>query len=289
MLSRRTFLASAGALAMAGAGGAPQRDPFAGTRPGETREVDGVRVCWCPPGRFTMGSPATEPGRRSDEAQVEVTISRGFWMAAVEATQGQWQRIVGAWPDKPPTAAMGLGDDVPVYWVTYAHAESFCRALTERARRAGTLPEGWEARLPTEAQWEYACRAGTTAAFASGAALSRAVANFYDGPPRTREQGWPPGAPSPAGTRRANAWGLFDMHGNLFEWCRDWYHAQLPGGTDPDVQIQGVPNRDGSYSRVRRGGAWMDAADFCRSALRLRYEPGRSSDHIGFRIVVAQG
>jgi formylglycine-generating enzyme required for sulfatase activity len=286
MLSRRSFLGHAGALAFARI--AAQSDPFAGTRPGDVREVDGVRVGWCPPGRFTMGSPATEPGRRSDEAQVEVTISRGFWMAAIETTQGQWQRMVGAWPDKPPSAATGMGDDVPVYWVTYAHAEAFCRALTARARRAGTLPEGWEARLPTEAQWEYACRAGTATAFASGGTLTRADANFYDGTPRTREQGWPPGSPSPAAGRRANAWGLHDLHGNVFEWCRDWYHAQLPGGVDPDVQVRGEPNRDGSYSRVRRGGAWMDTPAFCRSALRLRYEPERSSDHIGFRAALVR-
>lgn len=80
---------------------------------------------------------------------------------------------------------------------------------------------------------------------------------------------------------------LPDMHGNEFEWCRDWYHAQLPGGTDPDLtQVPGDPNRDGTYSRVRRGGAWMDGPAFCRSALRLRYEPLRNSDHIGFRVVL---
>jgi sulfatase modifying factor 1 len=276
-------------LTLAGAPlGAAQADAFAGTRAGEAREIDGVRVCWCPPGRFTMGSPATEAGRRADEAPIDVTISRGFWMAAGETTQGQWQGIVGPWPDKPPSETFGLADDVPVYWVTYLHAEAFCRALTERARRAGTLPAGWEARLPTEAQWEYACRAGTTTAFAFGDTLARTDANFYDGPPRTRAEGPAPGRATRAGTHRANAWGLHDLHGNLFEWCRDWYHAQLPGGVDPDVQVQGVPNRDGSYSRVRRGGAWNDPPVFCRSALRLRYEPERSSDHIGFRVVLVR-
>jgi formylglycine-generating enzyme required for sulfatase activity len=181
---------------------------------------------------------------------------------------------------------MGVGDEVPIYWVTYAHCEAFCRTLTERARRAGTLPAGWEARLPTEAQWEYACRAGTTTAFSSGATLSRAEANFYDGPPRTRAQGWPPGRSTPAGTRRANAWGLQDMHGNVFEWCRDWYSPRLPGGTDPEMQVPGRRNRDGSSSRARRGGAWMDDSNFCRSAQRLPFEPERSSNHIGFRIAI---
>ena len=116
--------------------------------------------------------------------------------------------------------------------------------------------------------------------------MRRGDANFKidprldgDGPPS-------PGRATPVGAFRANAWGLHDMHGNIFEWCRDWYHATLPGGVDPDVQVKGAPNRDGSYSRVRRGGAWNDEAHWCRSALRLRYEPERRSDHIGFRVVL---
>jgi formylglycine-generating enzyme required for sulfatase activity len=91
------------------------------------------------------------------------------------------------------------------------------------------------------------------------------------------------------GSYGANASGLHDMHGNEFEWCRDWYHAQLPGGADPDLSgAQGLPNRDGTYSRLRRGGAWTDSETFCRSALRLRYEPERRADHIGFRVVVVR-
>ena len=87
----------------------------------------------------------------------------------------------------------------------------------------------------------------------------------------------------------ANRWGLCDMHGNVFEWCRDWYHTQLPGGADPDLHdVRGTPNRDGTYSRVRRGGAWNDEAWASRSAFRLRYEPERRSDHIGFRVVAVQ-
>jgi formylglycine-generating enzyme required for sulfatase activity len=92
---------------------------------------------------------------------------------------------------------------------------------------------------------------------------------------------------TPVGQYSANAWGLHDMHGNLFEWCRDWYHAQLPGGVDPDLSGRpGVQNGDGSYSRVRRGGAWNDPGAWCRSAMRLRYEPERRSDHIGFRVAL---
>ena len=282
---RRIALASAGALIDPGLAAA-QRSAFDGSVAGEPRVIDDVRLRWCPPGRFTMGSPPTETWRRPDEAQVDVTLSRGFWMAAFETTQGQWQRIAGAFPDKPPSAAFGLGEAVPMYWVDYAQAEGFCRALTERARRASAITANAEFRLPTEAQWEYACRAGTTTATAFGDRVRRGDANYRidprldgDGPPSA-------GRATPAGSFRANAWGIHDMYGNVFEWCRDWYHAALPGGVDPDVQVKGEPNRDGSYSRVRRGGAWNDDATWCRSAMRLRYEPERNSDHIGFRVVL---
>ena len=277
--------ASAAALAEAGIGRA-QSPAFAGRQSGQARVVEDIQLRWCPPGRFTMGSPPTEAGRRADEAQVDVTLTRGFWMAAFETTQGQWRRIAGAFPDQPPTEAFGLGEAFPMYWVNYAEAEGFCRALTERARRASAIPAGAEFRLPTEAQWEYACRAGTTTATAFGDRVRRGDANFKidprldgDGPPSA-------GRATPAGAFRANAWGLHDMHGNVFEWCRDWYHAALPGGVDPDVQVKGEPNRDGSFSRVRRGGAWNDEAQWHRCAMRLRYEPERRSDHIGFRVAL---
>ena len=107
--------------------------------------------------------------------------------------------------------------------------------LTERGRESGELPDGWEFRLPTEAQWEYACRAGTTTATSFGDALSSKQANFKGEPYNGGEPGPSLGRAAPVGSYPANAWGLHDMHGNIFEWCRDWYHAQLPGGTDPDL------------------------------------------------------
>jgi formylglycine-generating enzyme len=263
---------------------------FLGSRGGDEREVVGVKLCWCPPGRFRMGSPPDEPERRPDEAQVEVTLTRGFWMGKYEVTQGQWKRVVGELPGEL-TAAGGEGDDLPVYNVNYPEAEAFCRKLTELGRQAGDLPTGWEFRLPTEAQWEYACRAGTTTATAFGDNLGSKQANFKGKPYNGAESGPSLGKAARVGSYPANAWGLHDMHGNTFEWCRDWYHAKLPGGSDPDLdsaKATAARNRDGTFSRSRRGGAWTDDGWPCRSACRLRFEPERRYDHIGFRVVAVQ-
>jgi formylglycine-generating enzyme required for sulfatase activity len=259
---------------------------FVGSRAGDGREIDGMALRWCPPGRFRMGSPPSEPDRRPDEAQVDVTLTQGFWMGQYEVTQGQWRRIVGALPGG---VADGEGNDLPVHSVNYAEAGEFCRRLTERAHASGELPREWEFRLPTEAQWEYACRAGTTTATAFGDKLSANQANFSGKPYNGAEKGPSLNRAAPVGRYAPNAWGLHDMHGNAFEWCRDWYHARLPGGVDPDLSsVKGTMNRDGTYSRVRRGGAWNDDGMYCRSAFRLRYEPERRSDHIGFRVAAVR-
>jgi formylglycine-generating enzyme required for sulfatase activity len=237
-----------------------------------------------------MGSPPDEPDRRPGEDQVEVTLTRGFWMAKYETTQGVWKRVVGALPGEL-TAELPAGDELPVGNVNFAEAEAFCRQLTDLGRLAGDLPADWEFRLPTEAQWEYACRAGTTTATAFGSRLSSTQANFRGKPYNGAEPGPSLGRAAPVGSYPANAWGLHDMHGNTFEWCRDWYHAKLPGGVDPDLydaKATTAVNRDGSTSRVRRGGAWTDDGWPCRSACRLRFEPDRRYDHIGFRVVAVQ-
>ena len=262
---------------------------FRGITPGQKREVEQFELCWCPPGQFVMGSPPDETSRRSDEAQVRVTLTQGFWMARFEVTQGSWTRIMGAFPERLPSDQFGLGDEFPVYWVNYTAAEAFCRKLSSQAVRSGTMASSWEFRLPTEAQWEYACRAGTVTATAFGDRLGRHQANFHGEPLNGGNDGPAPRRATPVGSYPPNGWGLCDMHGNIFEWCRDWYHAQLPGGVDPDLyDRRGAPNRDGTYSRVRRGGAWTDDGAMCRSALRLRYEPERTSDHIGFRCVAIE-
>jgi formylglycine-generating enzyme len=266
----------------------PEPTAFTGSKAGDEREVAGVKLCWCPPGKFTMGSPLDEPERRVDEDQVEVTLTEGFWTGKYEVTQGQWKRVLGKVPSKP-TAELPEGDDYPVGNMNFVQVESFCAKLTELGRKSGDLPEGWEFRLPTEAQWEYACRAGTKTATSFGDKLSSKQANFKGKPYNGAEPGPSLGKAAKVGLYPANPWGLHDTHGNTFEWCRDWYHARLPGGTDPDLSgTKGVANRDGTFSRVRRGGAWDDDGKHCRSAFRLRYEPERGYDHIGFRVVAVQ-
>jgi sulfatase modifying factor 1 len=264
------------------------RDPFQGSQGGELREVAGVKLCWCPPGQFLMGSPPDEPERRPDETQVAVTLTKGYWMGKYEVTQGQWKRIAGQLPG-PLTADGGEGDDLPVYNVNYAEARQFCRQLTELGHKAGSLPATWEFRLPTEAQWEYACRAGTTTATSFGDKISSYQANFKGKPYNGAEEGPSLKRSSKVGSYPANAWGLHDMQGNVVEWCRDWYHFKLPGGIDPDLSSEkGSINRDGTYSRCRRGSAWTDEGWVCRSAFRQRFEPDRRYDHIGFRIVAVR-
>jgi formylglycine-generating enzyme required for sulfatase activity len=264
-------------------------DGFAGSKAGEERSVVGVKLCWCPAGKFTMGSPRDEPERRPGEDQVEVTLSKGFWIGKFEVTQGEWKRIVGEFPDK---LTAGAGDDFPVYAINFAEAEEFCNKLTEKARAAGELPKDWEFRLPTEAQWEYACRAGTTTATSFGAKLSSKQANFQGKAYNGGEEGPSLKRAAKVGSYPANPWGLHDGHGNVFEWCRDWFHRRLPGGLDPDLYAakdSAMKSEFGGVSRVRRGGCWADEGWPCRSAFRLRFEAERRSDHIGFRVVAVRG
>jgi formylglycine-generating enzyme required for sulfatase activity len=219
-----------------------------------------------------------------------VTLTKGFWMGQYEVTQGDWKRVMGQQPGEP-TKELPEQDDLPVGNVNFAQVEAFCAALTKLAREAKELPEDWELRLPTEAQWEYACRAGTTSATAFGDKLSSKQANFKGKPYNGGEDGLSLGKAAPVGSYPANAWGLHDMHGNTYEWCRDWYHARLPGGVDPDLhdgEATAEKNRTGDKSRVRRGGCWADEGWPCRSAFRVRFEPHRGWDHIGFRVVAVQ-
>lgn len=265
----------------------PTDSPFRGSAAGSQIAVTGVALCWCPPGRFTMGSPRDEPERRPGEDQVEVTLTRGYWIGKYEVTQGQWKRVMGS---QDRLLDRGVGDRYPMYNINFAEAETFCARLTEHARAAGELPEGWEFRLPTEAQWEYACRAGTTTATPFGDSLSSTQANFMgDSPYNGGAFGPSLNSTCEVGSYAPNAWNIHDMPGNVFEWCRDWFHNRLPGGEDPDLHdVLGNRNDAGSYSRVRRGGCWADVGWPCRSAFRLRFEPERAHSHIGFRVVAVQ-
>jgi formylglycine-generating enzyme required for sulfatase activity len=239
-----------------------------------------TNMVWIPPGTFTMGSPSTEVDRSSaEDPQTRVTISRGFWMGKYTVTQREYQALMGSNP------SYFTGElERPVEQVTWYNATNYCGKLTDRERSAGRLPAGYVYRLPTEAEWEYACRAGTTTATAFGNSLSSTQANF-DGnlyPYNGAAPGPYLGRTTKVGSYAPNAWGLYDMHGNVWEWCLDWYSGSLPGGsvTDPRGPISG------SY-RVIRGGSWVYDGWLCRSAQRSRTWPDSPGYDLGFRVVLA--
>jgi formylglycine-generating enzyme required for sulfatase activity len=264
-------------------------DRLAGRLAGQQKTIADIALRWCPPGSFRMGTPASEPERRSDETQTDVTLTSGFWIGERSLTQGEWQATLGHLPGELSASA---GTGLPVYNVNHPEAAAFCETLSARLAADGSLPEGWAVRLPTEAQWEYACRAGTTTATSFGDSLGSRQANFRGDHPYNGAPAGPVlGHVSAAGVYPANAWGLHDMHGNVFDWCRDWFHTRLPGGVDPDLSLAldtAARNGDGSISRSRRGGCWSDQGWACRSGFRMKYEPERRADHIGFRITVSR-
>ena len=270
----------------------PRPLDYAGSRAGQERSDNGLQLplCWCPPGSFLMGSPPDEPGREKDEDQKRVSLSRGFWLGKFEVTQEQYRRVM----DKSPSyfSATGGGKEkvagmntsrFPVEMVSPDEAMECCRQLTVQERRAGRLPAGWEYRLPTEAQWEYACRAGTTTATAFGNSLSSRQANFGGNfPYNGAEKGPYLERPTEVGRYAANAWGLYDMHGNVWEWCLDGYQESLPGGADTFV----APAADSD--RVLRGGGWLGTGMTCRSAFRFGAAPESRDDDQGFRVAAVQ-
>ena len=221
-----------------------------------------IEMLWVKPGTFEMGSPLGEAKRRDSETPHTVTLSRGFYLGKHEVTQAQWQKVMGSNP------SFFKGADRPVERVSWTDVTSFCDKLTELERKAGRLPAGMAYQLPTEAQWEYACRAGTKTAFSFGAELTSEQANISGGPGETVDLDKYPG----------NSWGFHDMHGNVFEWCADWYGAYPTGAVgDPVGPAVGS-------ARVRRGGSWSHTASSARSAIRNWNGPAYSSINLGFRL-----
>ncbi len=243
-----------------------------GTQAGQ--EWDGnalqMKFCWCPPGNFLMGSPKGEAGRLPFESpQVKVVLTQGFWMGKCEVTQDEWERVMCTKPSRFHGAKT-----LPVENINWPDATKFAALLTERELARGSIPPGWEFRLPTEAQWEYACRAGTTTAYSFGPTtegLGDHMWYGYNSEIRTHE----------VGRRKPNHWGLHDMHGNVWEWCRDWFQNKLPGGTDPEVKEVGT-------GRVIRGGGWEATAHLCRTAFRSGVVPDEATHRLGFRVAIVQ-
>lgn len=212
-----------------------------------------------------MGSPSVEPERHKAEGpQMRVTLTRGFWLGRTEVTQKQYESITGS----NPSTFKSIGGDAPVERVSWIDAMAFCRKLTERERAAGRLPEGYAYTLPTEAQWEYAHRAGSSGAYPSEPEATA----WFD-----RNSG---GTTHEVGQKRANPWGFHDMAGNVIEWCLDWYGDYRGGAvTDPTGPERG-------YYRMARGGSWRTDARLGRCAARSGGSEGRLDYTIGFRIAL---
>ncbi len=220
------------------------------------------------PGTFIMGSPEDEPGRQNDETQHEVTITREFCLQATPVTQGQWKSVMGA----NPSNFMKGGLDCPVEGVSWNDCQEFIRKLNQKGE--------YGYRLPTEAEWEYACRAGTSSAFSDGEIARK---RFSRKDPCLNEIGWysanSGGKTHPVADKKPNAWGLSDMHGNVCEWCQDWYGKYpLMPQRDPQGPVIGP-------GCVVRGGSWSSASQDCRSAGRLYHSPNSRSKFVGFRLV----
>jgi len=224
------------------------------------------RMRWIWPCEFRMGTPEDEPERRDDEVRHRVMLTRGYWLADTACTQALWQAVMG----ENPSAFKG--PERPVEQVSWEDVQEF-------TRRLGALVPGLDPRLPTEAEWENACRAGTETPFSFGPTIGTDQVN-YDGNRSYAggEQGVSRKETVDVKALPANDWGLYQMHGNVWEWCQDWYGAYLG---DPSIDPAGAEAGDG---RVCRGGSWGDHAVDCRSGQRLQWHPGDRYVRRGFRL-----
>jgi formylglycine-generating enzyme required for sulfatase activity len=280
-------------------------------------------MVWIPKGSFLMGSPDTEPGHKGEEGpQKEVVLTKGYWLGVTEVTVGQWKALTGVSlrekvldmlkddslydfggkrqtlrdfmrfdPRDPDKIMANEEEGLPMYFVSWYEAMAYCKKLTERERTMGRLPPGYAYTLPTEAQWEFACRAGTNGASFAGPIQLQGIdapaldsVSWYKGNSaegyKGRGLGKPLAGPRPAGEKSPNAWGLRDMPGNLWEWCRDWYGAYPAGKV---VDPAGPP---AGKDRVNRGGSWGSDAAAGRSANRAANPPAEKSAYRGFRLAL---
>jgi formylglycine-generating enzyme required for sulfatase activity len=221
-----------------------------------------MKFVWIPPGDFMMGSPKEELQRKPDETRHKVTLTKGFFMGVYTVTQEEWLAVMG----KNPSSFKGE-KNLPVENVSWDECQDFIKKLRKKDKKAY--------RLPTEAEWEYACRAGTKTPFHFGDTISTDQANYNgdfiygDG-----KKGVYRAKTTPVGGFPANAWGLHDMSGNVWQWCQDYPQEDV-------VDPQGPEN---GKQRVLRGGSWYNTPDYCRSAFRLRHAPGVRNYYFGFRL-----
>ncbi len=233
----------------------------------------GIKLILIPKGVFTMGSSPSEAGRVDDEEQHQVTISQDYYLGAMEVTQGQYLKVMKTNPSYFQKRSIGGSDSsmYPVDSVSWEDAMDFCKGLSE-------LPEEKKAgrvyRLPTEAEWEYACRAGSKSTFSSGDSADSLASSAWFGNNSN-------GRTHPVGEKKANAWGLYDMHGNVWEWCSDWY------GTYPTKAITDPIGTDKGYYIVSRGGCWHCGVTYCRSARRFWNYPTGLGYYYGFRLALS--
>ena len=220
-----------------------------------------LKMVWIPDGMFQMGSSDNEEGRYDDEGpQHEVKLT-GFWLAAEPVTQSQYEAVM----DKNPSHSQGPNN--PVENVSREDAMEFCQKLSDQTKRKFTLP--------SEAQWEYACRAG-----------SKTKHCFGNSEKELGDYAWyaknSKGQTQPVGKKKPNGWGLYDMHGNVWEWCLDWY-----GKYSKEQQENPTGPESGTY-RVLRGGGWFIDAEGCRSAVRNNRTPGNRFSYVGFRVLAVR-
>jgi formylglycine-generating enzyme required for sulfatase activity len=286
----------------------PAADRMVGQEAGQVRDDNGLtmKFVWCPPGFIKMedarfvkvDANVSEEGAalnddevvsENDESAadkqtirkitpVKVFISRGYWLGKFEVTQLEWKTVMATEPWKEQRRAKE-GDDLAATYVNWDDAMTFCRKLTMQERKAGRLPDDWEYTLPTEAQWERACRSRTETQFNCGDDAAKLGEFAW-----CRENAWDAGEmyAHRVGQKKSNAWGLFDMHGNAYEWCRDYFTDTLPGGRDPEVTARG------SYSiRVIRGGCWSSIPSSCRSAHRHANTADERNCYLGFRVALS--